>query len=720
MLPSLKERVVAPDFEGLSVNMLDEWRNDDLNMSMWRYTAAEEEEYADGNMYSDGDLRALQANGIPAITIDRIGHQLDAVSGLMESNLTDLKISSEEVNLQDATDAMNVKLHEAVRISDFTRTNIKAGKSASKAGIGWLEIGRNRDPFRSRYKAQEIPWREMYWNLRFTNMEDMDRVRRVRFHFIDRLVSAFPDKEKEIRQTAWTNDTMRMWIEPDRLHRQYERQNWRDVPLSWNYSAQSQRDMRLLEEVFYQVQLEGPVVKLPNDRVIAYDDCCDNPMVELALKSGVAELEMAAYSRWRRSFWINQTCLRDEWSPLPFNACPYTPIFCYRESMTGVPYGLVRRMRSIQDAINTMEAKMMLSLSAVKVMFEKGAIDPELWGVMVNRKNALLPVEAGYMEKVKILDNLALNSQHFQLYQDLLQQIEITTGISGLNPSAMQGKPRSGVLAQQMIMQAMSTLGEFSANCRDARLRSGRQLLELVREDIAKKGSVNVTVKHRTGGKTRVMLHAPAGEHQGCKLISNDVTLLNAEVAMEEVPHTATYRAAQLDNIAMALQSLPPNDPSTMAVRLLLTAKMIECMDVPNAAEDAQLIREKSGLAPPSNPQEAAQAQMQAQQAQEQHQLTVQGALAQIRLTNARAGEHDAKAAHANALAQAESQPDPVGDASKVVDLDKKRAQVAQILGKTSHTAASTVLALHKADGQAQDNAQGAMPEQQEQPQQGW
>lgn len=706
MLPAPQlEQVEKNGYEGLTAGQLNDIRSDDLQFNQWRYDSAQAFEYVAGNQFSDEDLQAMSANGIPAVTVQRVAHQVNAVTGMLEGNLTDLRLECEDVAMQDATDALNVKFHEAERTSGFRRANLDAAEDAATGGIGWVEIGRERNPFRPSIRAEHVNWREMYWNLRYKSMQEQDRVRRVRYYQVDRIKASFPTKTAEIDRSAFSTDTMRMWIEPDRLHRQYERNNWRDVPLSWNYSQSAMNDLRLVEEVWNQVQMEGPVVRLPNGRVLEYEGNEANPMIDLALRSGVADLEIAPYSRWWRSFWINEMQIGGGWSPLPFMDCPYSFVWCYREDMTGVPYGLVRALRSIQDAINTLEAKMMFSINAVQTEFEEGAIDPVIWGQQVGRKNGMLPIKPGFFDKVRKDRNLALNEQHFKLYQDLLQQIEIVGGTAGLNPGAMGNGPRSAVLGQQMMLQAMSAIGKFSANCRETKLRSGGHMLELVREDIAKKGSVGVDVKHKSGRRSRVMLHHQVAEFEGTPVISNDVTILNAQMAMEEVPHTATYRAAQMEGLTAALQSLPTNDLDLKVVRLILTANMLESSDIPGAAADAQLIRERTGLVPPQTPQEVQAAQAAAQDAQQQKQLQIDGAMAQIRLTNSRAGEHDAKAQHAIALANSESQPDPIEQESRVVQLHKQAGQVGQIAAKTAHTQAATVLTLHKAQGAAKENA---------------
>lgn len=693
-----------------SLQQMEEWRQDQLAWQQWRWDAATEEQYRDNNQFTQADKNEMSQNGVPMITINRVSHQINEVIGIQRSNITDLKLTSEEVSAQDATDALNVKLHEAERYSDFRKARLEAAKCAATIGIGFYEIGREADPFKAPIKCRQVPWREMQFDYRNgPDIEDWAYTKRGKFYHVDRLKAHFKGVGDKIEQSSWSNDNFRQWIDIDQLYRQYDGRNWRDVPLSWNWTPQSQKYYRLLEELFYQVQIEGVIVRLENGRVMAWEDCKDNPMIQLALQNDQAGLEEACYTRWRRAYWINDVCLQDEWSPLPFNENPYTPIWCYREEQTGVPYGLVRVLRSIQDAINTFEARMQLSVAAKEVWFEEGAVDPVILQQQIGRKNCLLPIKPGFWEKIKKQEHTQLSETEFKVYQDLLVQIETVGGTSGLNPAATGTKPRSGVLASTLLAQAMSALGEFQGNCSEAAERGGRQLTELVREGIASRGNVPVRVTSPAGKKKKVYLHQRIGDDE-TGIITNDITLLNAEVAVEEVPHTATYRAAQLDNLAIALQSLPPDDPMLIKVRCMLTGLMLRCMDIPGAQEMSQQVLEALGVSPPETPEEQAQAEQKAQDDALQKQLTVEGAKAKIGRDQAAANKDNAQAAHHQALAQSESQPDPLANVERELDIAKTSQQVHQIASKTAHTQSLTALTLHKANGEAQENARTAEP----------
>lgn len=691
MLPKPQANPQPTDYPGLSVQQLDDWRQDQLSWLQWRYDSAIEEEYVDNNQFSSDDKNAMLANGIPLVTINRIQHQVNSVIGLQESNMTDWKLRTEDVNQQDGVQALNVQLHKVERTSKADRSCLDAAKSAFKAGIGWVEVGRNRDPFKPGIQVRRRPWREMYWDYRGQELDcsDWTHVRRVKFFHIDRLLLAFKNSREAILRSSWSADSQLMWIEPDRQYRQYDTNNWRDIPLSWNYGVTAQKYTRLLEEVWYQVQVEGWVVKLSNGKVMEAAKAVANPMVQLMLRYGEAEYSFEQYAKWRQSFWINNIRLLDRWSPHSFDGPPYVPFWCHREEMTGVPYGGVRVMRSIQDAINTMEAKILFSINAKQTKVKMGATDIEALKTQVGRKNGIIVVNQGYsLNDVQIDEHIALNDQHFKLYQDLIQQIETVGGTAGLNPSAMAtGKPRSGVQSSQMMMQAMSTLGEFSSNYRESRTLVGYKVLELLREDIAKRGNMNIEVKQRSGATNQVMLHRKLPDTvDGMNLISNDVTIMQADIELDDVPHTATYRAAQFELIANVLQSMPPEQAQLRAVML---AELIECSDLPGAVEKAQMIREHAGLVPPQTPQAQAQAAAQQKDMQEQKDLARRNALAQI-------GKHEAqafklRAEGQRALTQAQQPAEGQGDdqlstAERQVQLDKHHAQVGQIQAKTAKT----------------------------------
>lgn len=688
------------DYEQLS-----EWRADDRNFLGWRWDSASDEEYYDNNQYSQDDASEMSRAGVPMVTNNRIARMCNDVIGLQASQLTDWMVRTETAGSDDMVAAIAAKLKTAERTSKANRACLKGFASQIKAGIGWLEVCRDRNPFHSPYKVREVPWREMWWDWRCpveANLNEAAYVRRCKWQRVDVLQASFPNYAKAIEKSFGNDDESRQLIEPQQRYRSFESNSWRDPPLTWNLTKNMHRSMRFLEEVWYQVQIEGPVVTFQNGRVMDYATAMKNPMGQIALKSGFARVEDAPYSRWRQAFWIGELNLLDRWSPYPFEGPPYIPMWGYREAMTGVPYGLIRISRSLQDIVNNLESRIIFSMSAVRVKVREGSTDVNELRRTVGDKRAVIVIDKlGEMDDVQIDEHIALNEQHMRVLDSSIQSLEAITGTNGLNPGSMaEGKPRSAAQAQALALRAMATLGEIQDNYQDARTECGIKLMALVREDLVKKGGAAVQIRKITGEKKIVQLHRTIDQHLGCDVVDNDVTMFNAEVVLDDVPHTATFRSQQFEKIADVLSTMPPE---AVDVRRVMVPELVRNSDLPHADDLADKLAESAGLMPPQTPEAQAAAQAQQQDAAEQKEMQKQLALSQINKNNAAAQDHQASAARKTAEAKDIETPDvpqtPEEQDEALLEREKKVTHIAQIRAKTAKTLADTANATQQQKG---------------------
>lgn len=693
------------DRDQLKYETLAEWRHDDRNFLGWRWDSATAEEYYDGNQFTQQDRAAMAAAGVPMIPNNRIASNVNDIIGLQASQLTDWIVRSENVGSEDMVSALGARLKTTERLTKTNSACLKAFASQVKAGIGWLEIGRERDPFRYPYYCKMRPWREMWWDWRSSesDLSDANYVRREKWFRKEVLQARFKDKAEAIEYATSGDDESRQLIEPQQYLRNYEGMSWRDPPITWNMTVQMMEDMRALSEIWYQVQCEGKVVRLPTGRVMLYEDAERSPMAMLALRTNMAEIEDAAFPRWRQAFWIGDVKIQDRWSPYPFQGPPFIPFWGYRESMTGVPYGLIRAMIPLQDTVNTLEGKILFSMSAVRVKVKKGATDVNELRRTVGDKRAVIEIEENMeMADVQIDEHIQLNDQHIRVLDGSMASLNAISGTQGLNPASQSsGKPRSAAQAQAQRLMAMAALGEIQDNYQDARTIAGTKLLDLEADDISRKGNVPIQVRQTNGVKKTVVLNQHMGQHMGHQLINNDLSLLHRQVVLDDVPHTATYRAQQFEKISEVLSTMPPE---AVDVRRIVLPEMIEVSDLPHAEEIAQKAREAAGLAPPTDPAEIQKMQQQQQDQEQQKQIATESALAQIGHKKAQAEELQSRARLNNsqaAAAETEGQSAAEQDAA-LIDREKKVTQIAQVRAKTAKTIAETSNALQPQNGIAQ------------------
>ena len=676
-----------PNHGELTLEQLTQVRTSDANWLQWRQDASLCEEYYDGNPFSGDDMGAAETNGISLTSANYIAPTVNDIGGIQESALTSYKITGEDPQNQDAYDALSTRLAKIVKQTGADSKRIDAYGTQICAGIGWLEVGRETNPLLGKYYVDAAPWKEMFFDMRArgAGLYGGGWLRRIKNYNKNALFNRFGlaatgDKREEIinqiesgprpSQSPW------MTIEPDQQYRAYSVKRPRDFALIYQNTPKDE-DMRSVEEVWVPNYLEGLFLRMSNDRVMLFDE--RNSMHKMIVHRGIGELIEGPYVHWRRSLWCGDYKLDDCWSPLPWLGHPYIAFFCYREGMTAVPYGVVRGLLSLQDEINSSTAKFHFGLDAVRIILEEEALSDQMTIDMVleqaANKRGMFIMKPGKRDAIKFDEHTQLNEQNYKRAQDAKQDIRACSGVAGLNPANAE----SGVAANAAMLRALASLGKPAKNYKDGSLLLGERLLELDRADVAKQGEVQVTVRHPvTKSQRSVVLHQSVGEHPDYgKIVNNDVTLLKAEVELEEVPHTVTYRAQQLQDLMKLAQSLP-DVPEAVKARIALTAAIISLSDIPNGAMLGQQMLEQAGLAPPSTPEMQQQIAQAKQDMATQKQVSLETALAQIGHRKAQEKKllADADFKKAQAAATAADVADPQYEqANKQLLLDRTATQ---------------------------------------------
>ncbi len=558
---------------------------------------------------------------------------------MQEKSLTDWILRVEDNDLQPVADAMGYKLKEAERETHADRACLDAFASQVKAGLGWVEVGNESDPFGYPYRIDEVPWKELAWDQRARkpSLKDAQYIRRQRFYRKDDVMAAFPGQEFPIT-VAGTSEDFMVWAEPEQLLREHA--NIRDLSRYDSERQDRRRDTVAVEEVWYRVKVPGYVFWMPDGTPKIFDE--NNQAHLMAYNRGLIEPKAKRLTKMRQGFWIGPHCLADRWSTLPHNEFPYVPFFAHQEARTGVPYGLIRVMRPLQDEVNTRRAKMMANLNSVRVLADDDAVaDHDKARADVARRNAYIMLNANRRNSdgFRIDKNQELNAQQWEVYQDAVAKIQETSGIKDSLLGGVDKGANSGVAIQQLIDQSLTTLGKINANYREARNQVGTLLLAHVVSDMAKKRDIELAYQDKQGAAKSVVVNAPAIDDAGYEYLKNDITRIKMKVVLDEVPSSPTYRAQQFQEIMRVLQSMPEN------VQQLMIPVMVEASELPNRKEVAKMLREQLGISEPTTDEEAQKQQIAKQQADAMQQAEMQAMQGKADQESAKAAKLEAETA---------------------------------------------------------------------------
>lgn len=605
------EKLVLKPSEGMSVKRLEEFLEEIATQPPWRRAADKEADYYDGNQLSAEDHEEYEDRGIAPLISNLVKPTIDVVLGMEAKTRSDWMVRPEDGELSgDLAEVLNARLHKAEVASRADRACSDAYADAIKVGLGWVEVSKNSDLFGPPQRVRRVHRREIYFDWRSTepDMSDARFLVRKRWLDEDTAVGAFPEHKAIIRnalngQAQWDTANMDGSISLELVNAAEIHRGFTVEQYEW---LNTQRRRIAAYEVWYRVVVKGHVLRLPNGRVVEFDLKNDDHVA--AVYNGFLMPEPAIFKKVRLAMWLGPHKVSDVPSPYAHNLFPYIPVWGYREDRTGAPYGLIRGMISPQDEINARRSKMYWLLNSRRVIADSDAVlDHEEVADEVGRPDAYIKLNPARRpeSRFEVEDGGQLAAQQFQVLEAAKQELQQVTGVYQSMLGA-QSNAASGLAINSLIEQGVTTLAEINDNYRFARRLIGEQLLELVREEIARQGPQLVTVGEDEEQR-QIPVNAPGQDELGRPTVINDVRQANVTLVIDDAPTSPTVRLQQLQALTEMIKSAPPQ------VQGAIYDLVVDAMDLPNKREIIKRIR---GMDP--NQAMVAQAQQAIGQLQQQ------------------------------------------------------------------------------------------------------
>ena len=585
----------APASPGqMTVDQLDKYLYELRLQPNWRREADIDVDYYAGNQLDTATLEDMQRLGMAPLIRNLIRPTIDVALGMEAKTRSDWRVQADNEEYQDVAEALSVKLKESERESRADRACSDAYGGQLKAGLGWVEVSREMDPFRYPYRVSEVNRREIYWDWRAKDpgLTDARYLVRRRWLDTDIIELMFPEQKELITSVGWTKAN---WDTPMTDFPSLMARSWqveRDVTIPESDWRDSTRKRLCLYEVWYRVWQRGFVIRTPQGRTIEVD--LKNPRHAQAIAGGMVEPIPAIYPKMRLAWWIGPHRIADMPTPYPHNNFPYIPFWGYREDLTGIPYGLIRSMRSPQDEVNARLSKMMWLLSAKRVIMSPQAVDDvDELRREVARPDALIVLSTKYNKSVHTFDvqsDFQLSQQQFEVLKDATEALQKSAGIySAMLGDKQPGGANSGIAINSLVEQGTTTLAEINDIYRFGRNMVGEMLVSLIREDLGQEPAV-VNVEERFGKPSRQIRLNSEKVVQGVQMLDNDVQRSLVKVALEDVPSTPSYRAQQMWYLTEMAKSMPPQ------IQAFVFPFILEASEMPHRREIANQVRSALGI----------------------------------------------------------------------------------------------------------------------------
>lgn len=611
----------------------------------WRKEADRCVDYHDGNQLDERLRQILEDRGQPPLITNLIKPAIDTVLGMEAKTRSDWRVRAEDDGIvsSDASEALSVKIKHAETETRADRACSDAYAGQIKAGLGWVEVSREGDPFKGKYRVKYVHRRELYWDWRSQEPDLIDAkylIRR-RWQDLDVAIARFPEYADLLRQMCGG------WRAFDPIHNENTGlARSFDIERDSNIDADEFRDIYrkrvCLYEIWYRKWVSGFVMILPDGRAIEAD--FNNPKHSTAILAGLVKVERRTFEKVRLAWYCGPHFLYDVPSPYKHGYFPYVPFFGHREDLTGAPYGLIRAMLSPQDEVNARKSKQLWLLNSRQVIADDDAVvDHNEARGEVARADAYIRLKQNRRpeSRFEVKSGGELAAQQHAALQDAKQEIAEASGIHKTMMGQQSGAT-SGLAINSLVEQGLNTLAEINDNYRFARRMVGELLFSLLLEDFAGR---QIQVELGDGKRKRIVtLNQPAQNEAGEQVILNDTSRVRAKIVLDDIPSTPTFRLQQLQMLNETAKALPPE------LQAVLVPFLVEMTDMPNKAEVVDLLREKMGM----GDEEAKAQAMQQQQAQaealaraEQRVQVLEAALtaAKVRKENAAADKLQAETA---------------------------------------------------------------------------
>lgn len=685
-----------------------------------RREMATDEDFYDNEQWKDEDKAILEERGQKPLVYNVTATTIDWVLGTERRARSDFKVLPRRKPDAKAAERKSELLKYLSDCNDTPFHWSRAFSDAVKVGVGWIEDaiqdGSEDEPIVSRY----CNWREMLGDSSASELDYSDGryIFRSKWVDVDTGVAFFPSRKGLIEHSADNIDQfteLSMYGDQAMDQKEIDLDRGSTTRRADNHAGGYHRQRVRMIECWYRVPEKVSKISGGSFAGEIFDPRSRGHQEEV--HSGQAEIVEKTSMRMKVAIFTTAGMLWMGPSPYRHNRFPFTPVWGFRRGRNGLPYGLIRRIRDIQEDINKRASKALHILSTNKVIMDKGAVDDiAAFEEEIARPDSIIIKNVG--KELKINADRELSQYHVELMGRSIAMVQQASGVT----DELMGRgtnATSGIAIQSRQDQGqMATSGLFD-NLRYAKQKSGEKQCSLIEQFMSEQKAFRITNKR---GKPEYV-EVNDGDPE------NDITRSKADYIITEADWRATIRQAQADELFSLLAKIAPAAPQMVIVILDL---LIESMDLPNREEIVKRIRQATGMSDPDQ-EEPTPEEMQRKAAQQkQQQFAIEMALTELGNKKADIAKKEAEIIRLRAqAAELEAKTTGTRVQTQRTALDAAAAAVAQpgithvgdhILGESGFRSASD----QKADAeqamaaaQAAQAAQAQPPAPQPQPPQG-
>ncbi|MGH8081876.1 MAG: hypothetical protein ACREP7_14980, partial [Lysobacter sp.] len=549
----------------------------------WWYTAIDAEfdnrleqqldyDFYDHCQWSDEDRMVLAARHQAPLTYNKIKMALDWIIGTERRTRIDGVVHPRS---EDDVALSGVKGELLKYLSDTNRVpweRSKAFKDQAIAGVGWTEETIRSDRSDEPVMVKHVPWKHIRRDpfSRADDLQDCRFIFREKFLDLEYGEAMFPDRVELIGQAArdhlFADDHGEEEFDLPQVFRRYDSRG-HEVSgrrISGRVSVETRTRMRVrLVECWFRKPVATKRLWGADFAGERFDP--NDPQHALAQQSmdagaQIYSLTDAVTEEMWCAIFTESGLLSLKPSPFKHGQFPFTPYWCYRRDRDGMPYGVVRGIRDSQEDLNKRMSKLLWALSTNQLIYEDGAIDPDLLEETkreLAKPNGVIKLAKGAMQnnRYKIERNLDVAEAQIKLIE--LDAAHIHDG-SGVNRELLGRETNaiSGRAIQAKQNEGAVTTAELFDNYRLGIQLSGEKQLSLTEQYMTKPRQFRIVGERKNidwMAINQVRLDTLTNEW----VVENDITRNQADFVVDQQDFRESMRQAYAEQFFELLGKLP-------------------------------------------------------------------------------------------------------------------------------------------------------------------
>lgn len=571
---------VDPEAEARFRRVEDWWIQERQAQANNRFLMARDQDFIDGDQWSQADKEELESRGQPAMVYNLMGTTIRWITGVEKRTRVDYKVIGR--GEEDLTSAEN-KTALLKYLSDVNKSGYHASKAfedAVGAGVGWVEVGvrsdKGKEPLFERYEN----WRNIWFDRMSVDpaMEDGRYLFRGKWLDLDVAQAYFPEHKGSLELAAEDHE---FFFADDEFWDVTLEEGHQTVATTAQVANATGRRQRVrLVECWYKEPQRCKVMKGTGPFNGAIVDEADPRLMFLANE---AEVYPAIRQVMRVMIFVSGRTsdtgqmLYDGRSPYWHNRFPFVPTWGYRKKRDNMPYGAARNLIDPQTDLNKRRSKALHILSTNQVIMDKGAVDDlNVLADEISRPDTIIEKNPG--KSLEINRDKQLAQQHINLMEQDAQYIQKVGGVTDEN-LGRQTNATSGKAIEARQDQGTTVNSDLFDNHRLAMQLRGELKLSLIEQYYDEQKILRLI-----GEKGKVEFKEINADHE------SSIINAQADFVVDEQAFNQSIRRAMFEELFGLVSKLPPE----MSIKLLDV--VVDMSDYPMREELVARIRQINGM----------------------------------------------------------------------------------------------------------------------------